>query len=163
VLWPQPFPVGCEPKPPSVKSGWRYSLTLHYSSSHAHAFGPFSLEPIPFYTSLNLSNNTKNVLFYYIFSSINIQCYPKSPPYPPPLPYHPIPFFWPWRSPVLGYIKFACPMGLSFQWWPTRPSFDTYAARVKSSGVLTIRIISTWWLGYGFVFSLYFACWCFKI
>jgi hypothetical protein len=27
-------------------------------------------------------------------------------------------------------------VGLSFQWWPTRPSFDTYAARVKSSGVL---------------------------
>jgi hypothetical protein len=27
-------------------------------------------------------------------------------------------------------------MGLSFQWWPTRSSFDTYAARVKSSGVL---------------------------
>jgi hypothetical protein len=27
-------------------------------------------------------------------------------------------------------------MGLSLQWWPTRPSFDTYAARVKSSGVL---------------------------
>jgi hypothetical protein len=30
----------------------------------------------------------------------------------------------------------VCPMGLSFQWWPTRPSFDTYVARVKSSGVL---------------------------
>jgi hypothetical protein len=28
-------------------------------------------------------------------------------------------------------------MGLSFQWWPTRPSFDTYAARVKSSEALT--------------------------
>jgi hypothetical protein len=27
-------------------------------------------------------------------------------------------------------------MGLSFQWWPTRSSFDTYAARDKSSGVL---------------------------
>jgi hypothetical protein len=31
-------------------------------------------------------------------------------------------------------------MVLSFQWWPTRPSFDTYAARVKSSGVL----VSSW-------------------
>ena len=27
-------------------------------------------------------------------------------------------------------------MGLSLQWWPTRPSFDAYAARDKSSGVL---------------------------
>jgi hypothetical protein len=34
------------------------------------------------------------------------------------------------------HIKFASPMGLSLQWWPTRPSFDTYAARHKSSGVL---------------------------
>ena len=46
-----------------------------------------------------------------------------------PLPYPPTPPFWPWRNPVLGHIRFACPMGLSFQWWPTRPSFDTYAAR----------------------------------
>jgi hypothetical protein len=56
----------------------------------------------------------------------------KSPIPSPPLPYPPIPTFWPWRSPVLGHIKFACPMGLSFQWWPTRPSFDTYAARCLS-------------------------------
>jgi hypothetical protein len=53
----------------------------------------------------------------------------KSPIPSPPLPYPPIPIFWPWRSPVLEHIKFACPMGLSFQWWPTRPSFDTYATR----------------------------------
>jgi hypothetical protein len=32
-------------------------------------------------------------------------------------------------------------MGLSFQWWPTRPSFDTYAARDMSSGVLDIFFI----------------------
>jgi hypothetical protein len=60
----------------------------------------------------------------------------KSPIPSLPLPYPPIPIFWPWRSPVLGHIKFASPMGLSFQWWPTRSSFDTYAARVKSSRVL---------------------------
>jgi hypothetical protein len=53
----------------------------------------------------------------------------KSPIPSSPLPYPPIPTFWPWHSPVLGHIKFACPVGLSFQWWPTRPSFDTYAAR----------------------------------
>jgi hypothetical protein len=27
-------------------------------------------------------------------------------------------------------------MDLSFQWWPTRPSFDTYAARVKKNIIL---------------------------
>ena len=47
-------------------------------------------------------------------------------------PTHPLPLIGP--GPVLRHIKFALPMGLSFQWWPTRPSFDTYAARVKSSG-----------------------------
>jgi hypothetical protein len=60
----------------------------------------------------------------------------KSPIPSHPLPYPPTPTFWPWHSPVLGHIKFASPMGLSFQWWPTRSSFDTYAARVKSSRVL---------------------------
>jgi hypothetical protein len=34
---------------------------------------------------------------------------------PPTLPYPPIPTFWPWHSPVLGHIKFASPVGLSFQ------------------------------------------------
>ena len=52
------------------------------------------------------------------------------------LPYSPTPTFWAWSSPVMRHIKFASPMGLSLQWWPTRPSFDTYAARDKSSGVL---------------------------
>jgi hypothetical protein len=64
------------------------------------------------------------VLIFFIitnFPQLYLECYPKSPPYPPPpLPYPPIPIFWPWHSPVLGHIKFACPMGLS---------------RVKSSGV----------------------------
>jgi hypothetical protein len=75
--------------------------------------------------------------FIRYLAHLHFQCYTKSPPYPPtPLPYPPTPPFWPWRSPVLGHIKFASPMGLSFQWWLTRPSFDTYAARDKSSGVL---------------------------
>ena len=58
------------------------------------------------------------------------------PPLPALLPYPSTPTSWPWCSPVLGHIKFAWPMGLSLHWWPTRPSFDTYAARDKSSGVL---------------------------
>jgi hypothetical protein len=59
----------------------------------------------------------------------------KSPiPSPPPLPYPPTPTSWPWCSPVLRHIKFARPMGLSFHWWPTRSSSDTYAARDTSSG-----------------------------
>jgi hypothetical protein len=78
-------------------------------------------------------------LFFFLiryFPRLHFQCYPKSPPYQPPIPYPPTPPFWPWGSPVLGHIKFASPMGLSLQWWPTRPYFDTYAARDKSSGVL---------------------------
>jgi hypothetical protein len=71
------------------------------------------------------------IFLVYIFNAI-----PKVPHTHPPIAYPPTPPFWPWRSPVLGHIKFASPMGLSLQWWPTRPSFDTYAARDKSSGVL---------------------------
>jgi hypothetical protein len=40
---------------------------------------------------------------------------PKVPHTLSALPYPPTPTFWPWRSPVLGHIKFASPMGLSFQ------------------------------------------------
>ena len=74
----------------------------------------------------------------YVFSSFTFTMLSqKSPiPTPPSIPYPPTPPFWPWHSPVLGHIKFASPKGLSFQWWLTRPSFDTYAARDKSSGVL---------------------------
>jgi hypothetical protein len=71
-----------------------------------------------------------------IFLNYISNAIPKVPHTPPPLPYPPVPIFWPWCSPVLGHIKFACPMGLSFQWWLTRPSFDTYAARVKSPRVM---------------------------
>ena len=72
------------------------------------------------------------IFLVYIFNAI-----PKVPHTLPStsLPTHSH-FFWPWRSPVLGHIKFASPMGLSLQWWPTRPSFDTYAAKDQSSLVL---------------------------
>jgi hypothetical protein len=57
-----------------------------------------------------------NIFIITYFPQLHLECYPKSPPYPPPpLPYPPTPTFWPWRSPALGHIKFASPMGLSFQ------------------------------------------------
>jgi hypothetical protein len=75
--------------------------------------------------------------FIRYFLHLHFQCYPERPPFPPlpaPLPTHS--HFLALVFPCTGALKFACPMGLSFQWWPTRPSFDTYAARVKSSRVL---------------------------
>jgi hypothetical protein len=58
----------------------------------------------------------KNIFYYCIFSSITFRMLSQKSPVPsPPLSYPPIPIFWPWRSPVLGHIKFARPMGLSFQ------------------------------------------------
>jgi hypothetical protein len=78
----------------------------------------------------------KSMSFFFfllcIFLNYISNAIPKVPhTLPPHFPTHPFPFLWPWRSPVLGHIKFVCPMGLSFQWWLTRPSFDTYAARVN--------------------------------
>jgi hypothetical protein len=52
------------------------------------------------------------LFFYYVFSSITFPMLSQKSP--PPLPYPPIPIFWPWHSPVLGHITFAWPMGLSF-------------------------------------------------
>jgi hypothetical protein len=56
-------------------------------------------------------------IFYYVFSSITFPMLSQQSPIPSPhhFPTHPFPFFWPWRSPVLGHIKFASPMGLSLQ------------------------------------------------
>jgi hypothetical protein len=76
------------------------------------------------------------IIRYFLY--IHFECYPESSLYPPSalLPYPPTPPSWPWHSPVLGHIKFAIPRGLSSQWWPTRPSSATYAARDMTSGVL---------------------------
>jgi hypothetical protein len=93
--------------------------------------------------SVSFTNSNHNIFFIFLIFLLGIflitflMLSQKSPiPSPPPFPYPSIPTFWPWHSPVLRHIKFACPMGLSLQWWPTRPSFDTYAARDKSSEVL---------------------------
>jgi hypothetical protein len=57
-----------------------------------------------------------HIFYYYVFSSITFRMLSQKYPIPfPSLPYPPIPIFWPWHSPVLGHIKFASPMGLSFQ------------------------------------------------
>jgi hypothetical protein len=79
--------------------------------------------------------------FFFFFirylTHLHFQCYTKSPPYPPtptPLPTH-SPFLA-LMFPCTGAYKVCKSNGPHFQWWPTRPSFDIYAARVKSSGVL---------------------------
>jgi hypothetical protein len=82
------------------------------------------------------------LFFYHIFIGylfhVHFQCYPKSLPHTPP----PTPTSWPWRSPVLRHTKFARLMGLSFHWWLTRPSSDTYAARDTSSrGYWLVHIV----------------------
>jgi hypothetical protein len=76
------------------------------------------------------------LLFIRYFLYIHFKCYPECSLYPPSalLPYPPTPASWPWHSPVLWHIKFAILRDLSAQWWPTRPSSATYAARDTSSG-----------------------------
>jgi hypothetical protein len=73
------------------------------------------------------------IFLFYISNAIPKDTHTLPPPHSPT---HPLPLFGPGVPLYWGHMKFACPMGLSFQWWPTRPSFDTYAARVKSSGEL---------------------------
>jgi hypothetical protein len=77
------------------------------------------------------------IFFTRYFLYIHFKCYPESSLYPPPtlFSYPPTPTSWPWHSPVLGHIKFARPRGLSSQWWLTRSSSATYAAR-DTLGVL---------------------------
>jgi hypothetical protein len=72
-----------------------------------------------------------DIFFIYISNAV-----PKVPyTFPPPCsPTHSLPLLGP--GVPLGHIKFARPRGLSSQWWPTRPSSATYAARDTSSGVL---------------------------
>jgi hypothetical protein len=86
--------------------------------------------------SLSLSLSPPLSFFIRYFLYLHFKCYPESSLYPPPalLPYPPTPSSWPWHSPVLRHIKFAIPRGLSSQWWPTRTSSATYAARDLSSG-----------------------------
>jgi hypothetical protein len=61
-----------------------------------------------------------NIFLLHIFLNYISNAIPKVPHTLPPtsLPTHShffFFFFWPGRSPVLGHIKFVCPMGLSFQ------------------------------------------------
>jgi hypothetical protein len=121
-------------EPPNLRLNSYYKFVLSLSNMSYKAFTICNV------SSFNPSEEFISFFFPFFIrylAHLHFQCYTKSPPYPPsPLPYPPTPPFWPWRSPVLGHIKFASPMDLSFKWWPIRPSFDTYAARVKSSGVL---------------------------
>ena len=90
---------------------------------------------LPFFFFFVFSNVFYSIFIRY-FLHLYFKRYPESSPYPPHIPccYPPTPTSWPWRSPVLGHIKFARPRVLSSQWWLTRPSSTTYAARDKSSG-----------------------------
>ena len=76
-------------------------------------------------------------IFIRYLTHLHFQCYTKSPPDPPtptPLPTH-SPFFA-LAFPCTGAYKVCVSNGPLFPVMATRPSFDTYAARVKSSRVL---------------------------
>ena len=51
------------------------------------------------------------ILFFIIMYFTQLYKVPHILPPPTSLPTHSH-FFWPWPSPVLGHIQFACPMGL---------------------------------------------------
>jgi hypothetical protein len=53
-------------------------------------------------------------LFITYFPQLHFQCYPKSPPYPPPLPYLPIPIFLALAFPCTGAYKVCVSNGPLF-------------------------------------------------
>ena len=110
-----------------------HCFTFPLISSSSFPFEEFYIQNV---TVLNITLFLKYFLLLCVFLKYIENAIPKVPHTPPPLPYPPIPIFLALASPCMRHIHFDCPMGLSFQWWPTRPSFDTYAARVKGSGVL---------------------------
>ena len=85
-------------------------------------------------------------IFIRHFLHLHFKCFPKVPNTLPRalLPYPSTPTSWPWHSPVLGHIKFARPRGLSSQWWSTRPSSATFAARDTSSGLVSSYCCSSY-------------------
>jgi hypothetical protein len=111
---------------------------LRFLAGHIIPTMSYEIPSLP--VDLMLPGNIHFLFFfnYFIryFLHLHFKCYPERPLYPPStlLPYLPTPTSWPWHSPVLGHIEFARPRGLSSQWWQTRPSSATYAARDISSG-----------------------------
>jgi hypothetical protein len=79
-----------------------------------------------------------DIFFIYIPNAIPKVPYTLSPPCSPT---HLVPLLDPG---VPLHIKFAIPRGLSSQWWLTRPSSATSAARDTSSGVLVSSYCSTY-------------------
>jgi hypothetical protein len=112
-------------------SGIEFKKNVHF---------PRFLVPSLFLNSLSVTMKLSWMVFFFLFLlriyfsyiSNAIQKVPHMLPHA--LPHPPTPTFWPWRSPVLRHIKFASPIGLSFQWCLTRQPSDTYATRDKSSG-----------------------------
>ena len=85
---PVPYVLQISPES-EMNPGWQQShLPLHYSSHFFLLLWP-SLQFISFI--------------------LHFKCYPGSSLYALPalLPYPPTPTSWPWRSPVLGHIKFG--------------------------------------------------------
>ena len=92
--------------------------TSHYSQSNSiYLFIIYLFIFIRYFLYIHFKcypESSLSSFFYYVFSSITFPMLSqKSPTTCHPLPYPPIPIFWPWRSPVLGHIKFAIPRGLS--------------------------------------------------
>jgi hypothetical protein len=81
-------------------------------------------------------------LFIYLFILLGIflvYIFNAIPKLPHTHPSNPLPSHSPFLAlafPCTGAYKACKSNGPSLQWWPTRPSFDTYAARDKSSRVL---------------------------
>jgi hypothetical protein len=77
--------------------------------------------------SMHLKVESFMIFFFFLLDSFFIYISNSILKVPPHtlLPYPTTTTSWPWHSPVLGHIKFARPMSLSSQGWPTRSSSAT--------------------------------------
>jgi hypothetical protein len=86
---------------------------LKFNLSEKHLFRNYN----SLLDKYKITDDYKPIFFIRYFIHLHFKCYPEIPLYPPltMIPYPPTPTSWPWRTPVLGHIKFARPRGLSSQ------------------------------------------------
>jgi hypothetical protein len=106
---------------------WLLGIELRTSGRAVSALNCWAISPD--WVLLSFLIFLLDIFFIYISNAILKVPYTLPSPCSPA---HPLPLLG-LGVPLYCHIKFAIPRGLSSQWWLTRPSSTTYAARDTSS------------------------------